>query len=270
MSDRAFDYERKVWGAHELTTRPTDLGALRLVHCLTALRDARGPVLEIGCGAGQFARAVRRARPDLAIVGCDISATALAAASARDGTIRYTRADGERLGFHDGAFGAVVLFDVLEHVPNPDRLLAECRRVLRDGGIFHAFVPCEASLLTLHGLAHRVGWTPKRRYAGHIQQFTPAELRELLTRSGLAVVEESYSLHLVNQLFDLSYFTALSLARRQVPQNLEGLSSASANTAGGRLLRAATAGVAVASFVESRLLRRVPGLGVHVTARARW
>lgn len=267
MNGAAFDYEGKVWGTQELTARPTDLGALRLRYCLDALRDVAGEVLEIGCGAGQFARALRRARPELRVIGCDISAAALSAAAARDGGVRYVRADGERLPVRDSAVDAVVLFDVLEHVERPQALLAECRRVLRAGGTFHAFVPCEGGLGTLHGLAHRIGWTPKRRYAGHIQQFRVADLRALLREAGFGVRQQRYSLHLVNQLFDLGYFTALALARRHVPKSLEGLAAERRESIAGRALRLATASVAAASYLESTLFRRIPGLGVHVTAR---
>lgn len=264
--EERFDYEAKVWGNQDLTLRPTDLGALRLRYCLEALAGVRGLVLEVGCGAGQFARALRRERPDLRVVASDISASALHAAPRRAG-VHYVQGDGLDLPFADGSLAAIVLFDVLEHVERPERLLDEARRVLAPGGLFHAFVPCERSLFTLHGLAHRLGWTPKRRYAGHIQQFTMRELAALLRARGFEVADARYSLHLVNQAFDLLYFTALALARQQMPRTLEGLAAERRRTLLGRLLRLATGGVAVASYVESRALARIPGLGVHVTAR---
>ena len=64
-----FDYESKVWGEQELSLDPTTLGALRLRYCLEALQGVRGTVLELGCGAGSFLRALRSHRPDLAVVG---------------------------------------------------------------------------------------------------------------------------------------------------------------------------------------------------------
>jgi SAM-dependent methyltransferase len=42
--------------------------------------------------------------------------------------------DIEALGFDDGSFSAVVCWSVLEHVPRPERAIAEMHRVLRPGG----------------------------------------------------------------------------------------------------------------------------------------
>jgi len=42
--------------------------------------------------------------------------------------------DAEQLPFEDGSLGALVLFDVLHHLPHPARFLAEAVRTLRPGG----------------------------------------------------------------------------------------------------------------------------------------
>jgi len=57
-------------------------------------------------------------------------------------------ADVTALPFCDGAFDAIKLTEVLEHVPDPASALAECRRVLREGGHLVATVPF---LERLHG-----------------------------------------------------------------------------------------------------------------------
>jgi SAM-dependent methyltransferase len=46
----------------------------------------------------------------------------------------HVSADVQALPFRDGAFDAVKATEVLEHVPDVGRALAECRRVLRPGG----------------------------------------------------------------------------------------------------------------------------------------
>ncbi len=260
-----FDYEKKVWGAPDVSTSPTQLGALRLREALRALDGVPGPLLEVGCGGGGFARAFARDRTDL-VLGVDVSAAALREAARRGGA-RYLRADAMRLPLADGSVGAVTFFDVLEHVDDPLRLLRECRRVLRADGVLHAYVPVEGNRHTLHGLARLCGFVPKRRYAGHVQQLTDADLRRLLAESGFAIAAWTYSGHLVNQVFDVAYFTALALARRNTPASLEAIAERSRSPLA-RVLGAAVAGVALASYVESCALARVPGSGVHLTARA--
>src|SRR5207249_4034816 len=116
------------------------------------------------------------------------------------GASRVVRGDVARLPFVDRSVDAVVFFDVLEHVSHPDVLLAEAARVLRPGGRLHGFVPCEGSLYTLHGLASRLGYSPKERYAGHIQRLTPGSLTSLLRRAALRPTGRRWSGHYFTQL----------------------------------------------------------------------
>jgi len=54
----------------------------------------------------------------------------------------------QRLPHADESFDLVVHSDTLEHVPDPVRGLAECRRVLRDGGACVFTVPIIVGRLT--------------------------------------------------------------------------------------------------------------------------
>ena len=56
-------------------------------------------------------------------------------------------ADATRLPFADGAFDAVIVAEILEHVPDDDAALTEIARVLRPGGIARG---------------HRAAWLPER------------------------------------------------------------------------------------------------------------
>ena len=47
--DPGFDYESKLWGAHQVEAKPSYLGALRLEYALQDLNPINGKVLEIGC-----------------------------------------------------------------------------------------------------------------------------------------------------------------------------------------------------------------------------
>ena len=62
--------------------------------------------------------------------------------------VRYPEVDMQHLPHADGAFDLVVHSDTLEHVPDPVRGLAECRRVLRDGGACIFTVPIIVGRLT--------------------------------------------------------------------------------------------------------------------------
>ncbi|MCP3917046.1 MAG: class I SAM-dependent methyltransferase [bacterium] len=74
------------------------------------------------------------------------------------------------LAFDAASFDAVVCFQVLEHVPEPWRVLEECCRVLRPGGVL---------LLTAPFVF------PYHPSPGDFYRYTLEGLRHLVTRSGL-------------------------------------------------------------------------------------
>ncbi len=93
-------------------------------------------VLDLGCAGGFMAEAL--ARRGAQVTGIDPARQAIDAArrhaAHNDLSIRYDVGRGEELPYDDGAFDAVVCVDVLEHVQDLDRVMAEIARVLRPDG----------------------------------------------------------------------------------------------------------------------------------------
>lgn len=95
-------------------------------------------VLDLGCAGGFMAEAL--AGLGARVTGIDPAARAIeaarshAAASGLD--ITYNVGVGEALPYPDQSFDIVVCVDVLEHVADLDKVLAEIERTLRPGGVF--------------------------------------------------------------------------------------------------------------------------------------
>jgi len=91
-------------------------------------------VLDAGCGVGygsaRLAQAARR------VVGLEVSWEAVAAARRQYASSRleFVRGDCLALPFPDGSFDLVVALEVIEHLPEWEKLLAESRRVLTGEG----------------------------------------------------------------------------------------------------------------------------------------
>jgi SAM-dependent methyltransferase len=160
-------------------------------------------VLDLGCGAGRHAfEAYRRGAH---VVAADLDLSELAPVNGMFAAMRAegqagpeaaaaaVTADATRLPFADGAFDRVIAAEILEHVPEDSRALAEIARVLRPGGIAAVTVPA--------WLPERVCWALSREYhevpGGHVRIFTRAELTGKLTWAGLEVTggHHAHGLH---------------------------------------------------------------------------
>ena len=93
-----------------------------------------GPVLDVGCADGK----PRNYLPNHAeYVGLDYFATA----TEWHGTRPDVFGDAQQLPFMTAAIDHVLLLDVLEHVPEPDRCLAEVYQILKPRGTLTLQVP---------------------------------------------------------------------------------------------------------------------------------
>jgi SAM-dependent methyltransferase len=110
------------------------------LHHLPRLIDFAGyrdrVVLEVGCGAA--VDLARFARGGAVVTGVDVAASAIELARtnfAQQGLHGEFRvADGEHLPFADNSFDLVYAHGVVQYTPSPERLVEECRRVLKPGG----------------------------------------------------------------------------------------------------------------------------------------
>ena len=96
-------------------------------------------VLEVGVGAGNVLERVKSDRR----IGIDLSEFLLAKARRRLPGVPLLRMDAQSLAFEDDTFDRVYCTEVLEHVPDPRRVVAEMRRVLKPEGIAVISVPNE-------------------------------------------------------------------------------------------------------------------------------
>jgi len=93
-------------------------------------------VLEVGCGAGTDL--VRFRKGGARVTGVDLASSAIELAQANftqqglDADLRV--ANGEALPFPDDAFDLVYAHGVVQYTADPQRLVDECRRVLKPGG----------------------------------------------------------------------------------------------------------------------------------------
>jgi 2-polyprenyl-6-hydroxyphenyl methylase / 3-demethylubiquinone-9 3-methyltransferase len=148
-------------------------------------------VLDIGCGGGFLSNYL--AESGLTVTGLDVAAGSLTIAQRHDTTGRahYVRGDAYRLPYADGAFQVACAMDVLEHVDEPGRALAEASRILQPGGLFF-FATFNRNFISwlfgIKGVEWFVKNTPPRLH--DLSHFIkPAELRAMCEERGLRINE---------------------------------------------------------------------------------
>jgi SAM-dependent methyltransferase len=169
LSERYSEHNRLERGAGFVFAGPERVGLFR--------RHVGGPgrrVLDLGCRDGALTRAYAEGND---VVGVDADKEALAEAQKLGIETRWADLD-EPLPFEDGSFDVVVAGELLEHLRDPGRLVAEARRVLRPGGTFVASVP------NAYRLKNRLRFLAGRKPEDdptHLQMFSADDVRTLLS-----------------------------------------------------------------------------------------
>lgn len=168
LSERYAEHNRSERGAGFVFARPEREALFK--------RYVGGPgrrVLDLGCRDGALTQAFLEGNE---VVGVDADREALAEAAKLG--IETHWADLDRpLELGDASYDVVVAGELLEHLRDPLRLVAEIRRMLRPGGTFVASVP---NAYRLKGRILFLFGRPPENDPTHLQMFSGGDVRALL------------------------------------------------------------------------------------------
>lgn len=255
-------YQQKTWGGSEVRLSCDYLGYLRLKYCLDDLQKVKGRVLDVGCGGGGFAKAIKYYRSDLKVYGADINQQAIKHAQTDAQGVKFSVGDIYHLPYGTGYFNAVVIQDVLEHLQDPYRALFDVNRVLCQRGILHLFVPLEGERYTLHYWLNKVDWKLKERLAGHIQNFTSSEVINMCHSAGFQLNKLRYSGHLGGQVVDVGFYSVVAVSGWKLVIGLEEYLQQKP-----RIISWLKKLITIFTNSESFLLSQLPGSGIHLSTR---
>jgi 2-polyprenyl-3-methyl-5-hydroxy-6-metoxy-1,4-benzoquinol methylase len=169
--------KRDAWDEARITTRTA-----QVLDAVTRLRAAfddwlrpvmrEKSILDIGCGPGMLTAAI--AGTDRVALGIDASLVWLVVAKrlvqAQGGCPVLAAALAEALPLRNGAVGAVVALDVIEHVGDLPGVLREIDRVTAGGGVVLLSTPNRFTLAAEpHVHVWGVGWLPRRIQAPYVR-----------------------------------------------------------------------------------------------------
>ena len=148
--------------------------------------------LEIGCGTGYVLAGVAQACPALNLHASEISSRGLPFAAKRVPRAKFFQMDARRIPFA-GHFDIIGMFDVLEHIEDDNRVLAQAHRALKPGGGLIVTVP-----------QHRFLWSRYDEHAHHVRRYEAAEIAEKVVTAGFRIIMTTSYVSLLLPLMLLS------------------------------------------------------------------
>jgi 2-polyprenyl-3-methyl-5-hydroxy-6-metoxy-1,4-benzoquinol methylase len=153
---------------------------------------SRNEVLDLGCGEGFLAAEL--VRDENRVTGVDV----LPEAKKTDVLEQYYSADLDQgiahlvEQFAGKQFDRVLLLDVLEHLKNSDRLLRQCKDLVKPDGYVVVSLPNIANITVRLGLLFaRFNYTDRGILdKTHLRFFTPKSARRFLEDNGYRIVQE--------------------------------------------------------------------------------
>lgn len=122
-----------------------------------------GPVLDLGCGSGKFLMMCKKR--NIPVSGIDISPERIERLSSEGYDVVLGFA--EHLPYDTGTFRFVNMSEVIEHVQEPDTVMQEVARVMKDDGAAYVSVPNRWGVYDPHYHMWFINWMP-RSWADYI------------------------------------------------------------------------------------------------------
>lgn len=165
---------------------------------MTLAAPAKGALLDVGCGNGEFLARMRDLGWEVAGLEPDKAAVRVArerfGLCVREGTISET-------GFPEDAFDAITINHVIEHLCDPVGTLRECSRLLKPGGKLVVATP---NIQSLGHLVFREFWRGLE-VPRHVYLFSPDSLRTCCERAGLRVLKIRTTARSAHKMYTCSY-----------------------------------------------------------------
>jgi 2-polyprenyl-6-hydroxyphenyl methylase/3-demethylubiquinone-9 3-methyltransferase len=170
-----------------------DINELRLDYIAARAELASARVLDVGCGGGLLAEGL--AARGAQVVAIDLAAENIAAArdhAAGRFAIDYRCVDVEQIASEMASeFDVVTCLEMLEHVPDPSRVVTACATAVRPGGAaFFSTINrnLKSFALAIVGAEYLLGLLPRGTHE-YAKLIRPAELAGWCREAGLEISE---------------------------------------------------------------------------------
>ena len=190
--DPSVNWSDELEGFHEESSRSHFIDVWTRASILGRIRRLPdiATIVDLGCSTGYLLEEIRASHPQATLIGIDLVASGLEKAHVLVPDARLLQADACDLPLADGSVDAVVSANLLEHIPDDGRALAEIARVLRPGGPAVLIVPSGPGTYDYYD-----------RFLGHERRYGRGELAGKARSAGLEVIDDRYVASLIYPVF---------------------------------------------------------------------
>lgn len=194
-----FDLQRTLYESRNPTRRWLHNTRRERIEALLREHAPGGRALEVGPGSGVYLPLLSELFES--VVASDVEREFLQLAPELP-NLELVEDDIQETRLEPGSFDLVLMSEVIEHLPQPDRALAGVRRLLRPGGVLILSTPQPYSPLEVLGkLAFRPGIVQIVRLiyrepilpTGHVSLLTRQRCERLLREAGFEIREQALS-----------------------------------------------------------------------------
>ena len=188
--DGYFGYESITDGAHHWW----DVAHRKMYDHFGAnfLEGKSGRILDVGCGLGFFVKRCQQ-WPSWEAFGCEISEQAVQFGKEKLGLSHLESGLVEEAGYEAASFDIITLWDVIEHLKEPDGLLCHLASLLKDDGLIFIHTPNAPIQLmkarmkvALRGMQEGAHYLEAK---DHLHLYGMATMKKLLERTGFPSVQ---------------------------------------------------------------------------------
>lgn len=148
-----------------------------IVHIIQNLNEKYDVILDAGCGTGQNLLFLKRFGN---CFGCDVVGAALTFCKKNE-LDNLAQCNLRNMCFKPQTFNLITSFDVIEHVEDPEMVLAEFRSILKDNGKIIVTVP-----------AFKFLWSQHDDALCHLRRFDKKDLKKLFEEKGFKIEKIGY------------------------------------------------------------------------------
>ncbi|OGY26354.1 MAG: hypothetical protein A2Z42_03440 [Candidatus Woykebacteria bacterium RBG_19FT_COMBO_43_10] len=185
---KIWDYKLK--DTHHLPKIKYPTGSLRVDEAFKLVKQGKR-FLDVGCGTGTLAYLVKENFDE--VYGVDIEEAAVKEAKKIGVKASTLNVNEQILPFADGYFDTITCLAVIEHVFEPEVLIAELARVTKRGGMLILDTPNMRYLkylfsIIINGEFPKTSGDIEHSYdGGHLHYFTFKDIKNLLSKYGFKI-----------------------------------------------------------------------------------